>query len=108
MRRERFCTPRSRASSTSVEYRVDPTFGFDVPVEVKGVDTALLDPRSTWRDPEAYDRKGAELARMFRENFTRFADEVGDAVVAAGPRVVTCANDGLTDFSASAQVSLRI
>ena len=69
-----------------VEYRVDATFGFEVPVEVKGVDTALLDPRSTWRDPEAYDRKAAELARMFSENFTRFADEVGDALVAAGPR----------------------
>jgi phosphoenolpyruvate carboxykinase (ATP) len=69
-----------------VEYRTDATFGFAVPVEAKGVDTALLDPRSTWRDPEAYDRKAAELAQMFRENFTRFADEVGDAVVASGPR----------------------
>ena len=31
--------------------------------------SALLDPRSTWRDPEAYDRKAHELAGMFRENF---------------------------------------
>jgi phosphoenolpyruvate carboxykinase (ATP) len=69
-----------------VEYRTDATFGFEVPVEVKGVDGALLDPRSTWRDPEAYDRKAAELAQMFRQNFVRFADEVGDAVVASGPR----------------------
>ncbi len=69
-----------------VEYRTDATFGFEVPVEVRGVDGALLDPRSTWRDPEAYDRKAAELAQMFRQNFVRFADEVGDAVVASGPR----------------------
>ncbi|HEY7694457.1 MAG TPA: phosphoenolpyruvate carboxykinase (ATP) [Gaiellaceae bacterium] len=71
----------------SVEYRSDPVFGFEVPVSVPGVDAALLDPRSTWRDPEAYDRKARELARMFRDNFEKFADAAGDAVTAAGPRV---------------------
>src|SRR5207249_5067061 len=50
-----------------VEYRVDPIFGFDVPVSVPGVDPALLDPRSTWSDPERYDRKARELARRFRD-----------------------------------------
>nr|MBA2641493.1 phosphoenolpyruvate carboxykinase (ATP) [Actinomycetota bacterium] len=69
-----------------VEYRRDETFGVEVPVEVPGVDSALLDPRSTWADPAAYDAKAHELARMFRDNFTRFADDVGDAVAAAGPR----------------------
>src|SRR5581483_5982333 len=57
-----------------VEYRVDPVFGFRVPLEVPGVDSSLLDPRSTWRDPERYDAKARELARMFRENFEKFAD----------------------------------
>ena len=42
-----------------VEYRIDPVFGFEVPVEVPGVDGALLDPRSTWRDPERVRRKAA-------------------------------------------------
>jgi phosphoenolpyruvate carboxykinase (ATP) len=67
------------------EYREDPVFGFDVPVSVPGVDDALLDPRSTWADPGAYDEKAAYLASRFRENFTKFAD-VDPAVVAAGPR----------------------
>jgi phosphoenolpyruvate carboxykinase (ATP) len=71
----------------SVEYRTDPVFGFEVPVSVPDVDDALLDPRSTWRDPEAYDRKSRELARMFRDNFEQFADSAGDAVASAGPRV---------------------
>jgi phosphoenolpyruvate carboxykinase (ATP) len=70
-----------------VETRADPVFGFDVPVEVDGVDGALLDPRSTWRDPEEYDRKARELARMFRDNFVRFADDAGDSVAGSGPRV---------------------
>jgi len=67
------------------ETRRDPVFGFDVPVAVPGVDSALLDPRSTWADPAAYDAKAAELAAMFRENFdTRFAD-ADPAISAAGP-----------------------
>jgi phosphoenolpyruvate carboxykinase (ATP) len=51
------------------------------------VDAKLLDPRSTWRDPLAYDAKARELARMFRRNFEKFADDAGENVVAAGPRV---------------------
>jgi phosphoenolpyruvate carboxykinase (ATP) len=70
-----------------VEYRTDPVYGFEVPVSVPGVDPALLDPRSTWREPDAYDRKARELARMFRNNFEQFAESAGDAVSAAGPRV---------------------
>ncbi len=44
-------------AARGVEVRVDPVFGFDVPVAVPGVDTSLLDPRSTWADPDAYDDK---------------------------------------------------
>jgi len=68
-----------------VEYRTDPTFGLEVPVEVPGVDASLLDPRSTWADGAAYDSKAADLASMFRENFTKFGD-VAPGVAAAGPR----------------------
>ena len=70
-----------------VAYRTDELFGFEVPVEVPGVDSTLLDPRSTWRDPEAYDRKARELAAMFRDNFGKFAAEAGAEVAAAGPHV---------------------
>jgi phosphoenolpyruvate carboxykinase (ATP) len=71
----------------SVEYRVDQVFGFEVPVSVPGVDDELLDPRSTWRDPEGYDRKARELARMFRDNFEQFANTAGAEITAAGPHV---------------------
>jgi phosphoenolpyruvate carboxykinase (ATP) len=71
----------------SVEYRTDPIFGFEVPVEVPAVDSHLLDPRSTWADPEAYDRKARELARMFRDNFEKYADDASAETLAAGPRV---------------------
>ena len=67
-----------------VEYRTDPVFGFEVPVEVPDVDRHLLDPRSTWKHPEAYDRKAQELAQMFRENFEQFTG-AERALAAAGP-----------------------
>jgi len=69
-----------------VEYREDPVFGFAVPLEAQGVDAGLLDPRSTWRDEEAYDAKARELGRKFRENFAKFADPESE-VAQAGPRV---------------------
>jgi phosphoenolpyruvate carboxykinase (ATP) len=69
------------------EFRVDPVFGFEVPTHVPGVDEHLLDPRSTWRDPEAYDAKAQELAGLFRANFEKFAADAGEAIAAAGPRV---------------------
>jgi phosphoenolpyruvate carboxykinase (ATP) len=68
-----------------VEYRTDPVFGFDVPLQVPGVDSRLLDPRSTWSDGDRYDRKARGLARMFRDNFERF--DAAAAVAAAGPNV---------------------
>jgi phosphoenolpyruvate carboxykinase (ATP) len=70
-----------------VELREDPVFGIGVPVHVPGVDDRLLEPRSTWRDPEAYDRKASELARLFAENFARRFGDIGAEVRAAGPRV---------------------
>jgi phosphoenolpyruvate carboxykinase (ATP) len=68
-----------------VEYRTDDVFGFEVPVDVPGVDSKLLDPRGTWRDPAAYDAKAGELAAMFRDNFAQF--DADDNIVAGGPRV---------------------
>ncbi len=68
-----------------VAYRTDELFGFEVPVEVPEVDSSLLDPRSTWADPDAYDAKARELAGMFKANFERF--DADDNLRDAGPRV---------------------
>jgi len=67
-----------------VEMRTDPTFGIEVPVEVPGVLTSLLDPRSTWADHDAYDRKARELAEMFKRNFAKF--QADENILAVGPQ----------------------
>ena len=72
-------------SLNEVEFREDANFGFEVPVAVPGVDPKLLNPRSTWADPEAYDRQAAELVAMFVKNFEQYEPHVGDDVKAAAP-----------------------
>ncbi len=73
------------------EMRIDPTFGFEVPVALEGVDASILDPRSTWADPQAYDAQAAALVTMFCENFQIFAPHVDDDVQAAAPSLCEAA-----------------
>jgi len=74
-------------SLEQVGTRTDPVFGLQVPLACPGVPAALLDPRSTWRDPAAYDAQARWLAGQFRDNFNAFADTVDAKVRAAGPRL---------------------
>jgi phosphoenolpyruvate carboxykinase (ATP) len=78
-------------SLKSAEFRKDPNFGFDVPVAVPGVDTAILDPRQTWTDRDDYDRTAAKLVDLFVENFAQFAEHVDEGVRQAAPKVAATA-----------------
>ncbi|GBE20994.1 phosphoenolpyruvate carboxykinase [ATP] [bacterium BMS3Bbin01] len=66
-------------------YHQNPIFGLSIPTEVPGVPAQLLDPRSTWKDPSAYDAQAVKLAGMFQRNFEQYAANVPEAVIAAGP-----------------------
>uniref|UniRef100_UPI0014079CF9 phosphoenolpyruvate carboxykinase (ATP) n=1 Tax=Altererythrobacter segetis TaxID=1104773 RepID=UPI0014079CF9 len=68
------------------EFRKDPNFGFDVPVAVEGVDSAILDPRSTWADKEDYDRTAEKLVSLFVDNFAQFEAHVDQGVRDAAPQ----------------------
>ena len=63
-------------SLAGVEFRRDPNFGFEVPVEVPGVDRGLLDPRSTWASPTAYDAQARKLVAMFADNFGQYLSHI--------------------------------
>jgi phosphoenolpyruvate carboxykinase (ATP) len=63
----------------------DRVFGMHVPEHVPNVPDTVLQPRTTWDDPDAFDQQAAELARMFAENFAKYADHVSAGVEAAAP-----------------------
>lgn len=69
-----------------VEHRVDPFFGLTVPTACPGVPAAILDPRSTWPDPEGYEAKARELAAAFQKNFARYG-ALGQELGSGGIRV---------------------
>ena len=65
-----------------------PFFNFEVPTELNGVDTAILDPRDTYKNPEDWEVKAKDLASRFIKNFQKYTgDEAGKALVAAGPQL---------------------
>ena len=72
-------------SLNAAEFRTDPNFGFAVPVAVAGVDSSILDPRSTWADKAAYDAQATRLSSMFRDNFDKFEGHVDLEVMDAAP-----------------------
>jgi phosphoenolpyruvate carboxykinase (ATP) len=65
--------------------RRDPIFGLAVPTEINRVPANVLNPRSTWSDPVAYDAQARKLADMFRENFEKIGN-VDAATKNAGPK----------------------
>ncbi|TMM48863.1 phosphoenolpyruvate carboxykinase [Qipengyuania marisflavi] len=72
-------------SLNDAEFRKDPNFGFEVPVAVQGVDSAILDPRTTWSDADEYDRTAQKLVNLFIDNFAPFAEHVDQGVRDAAP-----------------------
>lgn len=66
------------------ELRLHPQFGLRMPTACTDVDPALLDPRGTWADKDAYDSTAREVAGRFEGNFARFAPLVGPEIRAAG------------------------
>lgn len=75
-----------RGDLDSVAFSEHPIFRVAMPESCPDVPGELLDPVRTWTDSDAYGEQARRLADMFRDNFSRFGDSVGEHISSAGPR----------------------
>ncbi len=65
-----------------------PIFNFEIPTQLEGVATEILDPRDTYAQASEWETKAQDLAARFIKNFTKYTtNEAGKALVAAGPQL---------------------
>jgi phosphoenolpyruvate carboxykinase (ATP) len=70
------------------EMKTIPVFNFQVPTQLEGVDTRILDPRKTYDDENDWAKKANDLASLFIKNFAQYTDnEEGERLVKAGPQL---------------------
>lgn len=68
--------------------KVMPLFNLQIPLELHGVKTSVLDPRDTYSNSGEWDEKAKDLANRFINNFEKYTDnEEGKRLVAAGPQL---------------------
>lgn len=69
------------------EFESHEVFGLQMPTSCEGVPSEILNPRNTWSDKEAYDKKANQLADAFVKNFSKFEEYANEEIMEAAPRV---------------------
>ncbi|NCX74831.1 MAG: phosphoenolpyruvate carboxykinase [Proteobacteria bacterium] len=67
-----------------VETQHIPGLNLEIPKNINGVDSRLLNPIETWTDSESYQTYLQELVEKFQNNFKKF--DVGHDIISAGPK----------------------
>jgi len=88
---KRFSIPTTRAVVNAAianqiahnKTEILPGFNFKIPVSIADVDSAMLDPRKSWANQDAYRVKANALITSFVDNFKQF--DVADVIKKAGP-----------------------
>ena len=61
----------------------EPVFKLAIPNECPGVPERVLQPRSAWKDPSAYDAKAGRLLALFEKNFSSIGAASSELVATA-------------------------
>lgn len=70
-----------------VDYEEMPIFGLHIPKSCPNVPDEVLNPRTTWSNKEAFDKRANELAADFVKNFKKFEAKANEEIMAAAPEV---------------------
>lgn len=67
-------------------------FGFEIPTEIEGIPSEILDPVNSWSDKKAHKETLLKLGGLFKKNFETFANhkigvdgKLTEEILAAGP-----------------------
>ena len=72
-------------SLNDVSFENFEVFNFQVPTDIAGVDSNILQPKNTWKDASLYDKALKDLAQLFIHNFQQFEAGVNENIKAASP-----------------------
>ncbi len=72
-------------SLENVCYENHSVFGMMMPTSCPEVPSEILNPRNTWTDKNAYDKRVKELAAQFIKNFEKYASGVTKEILKAAP-----------------------
>ena len=89
---KRFDIPVTRAvisaiqtgSLVGAETETIEGMNLQVPLQIDGVDSNLLNPIKNWTNPSSYKEYENKLVGQFKENFKKF--DVSESIIKAGPR----------------------
>ena len=81
---KRISIKNTRAMITSIleqsieesEFKTEPVFGLSCPQSMTGVNSEVLNPRTSWENPENYDIQAAKLVELFTNNFKTYGNTV--------------------------------
>lgn len=75
-------------SINNVEFERTRFFKLNIPKELSGVETSLLNPRNAWPDKDSFDQTANKLAGMFVNNFKKYITDNDDFdFTQAGPQI---------------------
>ncbi|KAK0577576.1 hypothetical protein LWI29_035261 [Acer saccharum] len=76
----------------NANYTKSEVFGLEIPTEIEGVPSEILDPQNTWSDKKAYTDTLLKLGGLFKKNFEGFVNyqigednQLTEEILAAGP-----------------------
>jgi phosphoenolpyruvate carboxykinase (ATP) len=68
-----------------VPFDQHPVFRITMPTHCPGVPQNMLNPRTSWANPQQYDQRARHLAELFTANFEKYRQQAGAELLAAGP-----------------------
>ena len=73
-------------SISEAAFKKENYFGLSIPLSLPNVEDDVLNPMNAWNDKNIYVSEAKKLAKLFKENFIKYGDEV-QYLVDSGPVV---------------------